>query len=315
MRDDPLVDEFLATDACRSLHSKPLSESCLNMTDQNQLFAPKTSPQNRREEMRILRRLCETGAFLAVSKTLSKAVIMRTNDRGEQTRTAVVDSRLAGVMVLKDWVRCTKPAKIACYEVTSAGRSALKRLLAEESQQSAPNGFGEAASVFSEQHKEWGERTVSEKGARRPRQLRVNLRESPLSMLGRKKGKDGVPFLNAELMAAGERFREDFELSQIGPRVTQNWENFLTPRGGGSMGANEGGMSSAQERFRTALHALGPGLGDITMRCCCFLEGLEAAEKRMGWSARSGKIVLRIALQRLSAHYCEPGSDQLRKIG
>jgi hypothetical protein len=32
---------------------------------------------------------------------------------------------------------------------------------------------------------------------------------------------------------------------------------------------------------------------------------MEAAEQRMGWSARSGKIVLRIALQRLLRHYQE----------
>ncbi|NJM83749.1 MAG: helix-turn-helix domain-containing protein, partial [Tabrizicola sp.] len=49
----------------------------------------------------------------------------------------------------------------------------------------------------------------------------------------------------------------------------------------------------------------GPGLGDVALRCCCFLEGLEVAEKRLGWAARSGKIVLRIALQRLRRHYDE----------
>jgi hypothetical protein len=38
---------------------------------------------------------------------------------------------------------------------------------------------------------------------------------------------------------------------------------------------------------------------------CCFLEGIEAAEQRLGWAARSGKIVLRIALQRLHRHYLE----------
>jgi len=48
---------------------------------------------------------------------------------------------------------------------------------------------------------------------------------------------------------------------------------------------------------------LGPGLGDVVLRVCCQLEGLEVVEKRMGWAARSGKIVLRIGLQRLARHF------------
>jgi len=48
---------------------------------------------------------------------------------------------------------------------------------------------------------------------------------------------------------------------------------------------------------------LGPGLSEVALRCCCFLEGMETTEKRLGWSARSGKIVLRIALQRLKLQY------------
>ena len=54
-----------------------------------------------------------------------------------------------------------------------------------------------------------------------------------------------------------------------------------------------------------ALDDLGPGLSDVVLRVCCFLEGLESAEKRLGWSARSGKIVLKIGLQRLLKHYEE----------
>ena len=45
------------------------------------------------------------------------------------------------------------------------------------------------------------------------------------------------------------------------------------------------------------------GLGDVALRCCCRLEGLEAVEQTMGLSVRSGKTVLRIALQRLARHY------------
>ena len=61
----------------------------------------------------------------------------------------------------------------------------------------------------------------------------------------------------------------------------------------------------ARARVAAALEELGPGLSDIVLRCCCYLEGLETAEKRLGWSARSAKIVLRIALIRLRKHYDE----------
>ena len=58
-----------------------------------------------------------------------------------------------------------------------------------------------------------------------------------------------------------------------------------------------------------ALRELGPGLADMALRCCCYMEGLETAERRLGWSARSGKIVLRIALHMLARHYAEAGSE------
>lgn len=140
------------------------------------------------------------------------------------------------------------------------------------------------------------------------RPVRYNVAESPLAMLARRKGKDGKPFLESPLVQAGERFREDFELAQMGPKIAQNWEQFMTTGDRDCLapqGEITNGSRAARDRILSALEDLGPGLGDIIMRCCCFLEGLETAEKRMGWSARSGKVVLRIALQRLRRHYCE----------
>ncbi len=106
-------------------------------------------------------------------------------------------------------------------------------------------------------------------------------------------------YLEPELVSAAERLREDFELAQMGPRVAQNWERFLTgsDRGGfrGDSGMAEG-PSAARDRVAAALRDLGPGLGDVALRVCCFLEGVETAEQRLGWAARSGKVVLRIAL-------------------
>ena len=147
-----------------------------------------------------------------------------------------------------------------------------------------------------------------------PRKMRYNLAESPLTALARKQGPNGKAYLDASLLQAGERLREDFELAQMGPRVTQNWEHFLTASTKGTYQRGEGGGSAAaRDRVAAALKAMGPGLADIAFRCCCFLEGLETAEKRMGWSARAGKVVLRIALQRLDEHY--QNSQDSRLIG
>ena len=58
-------------------------------------------------------------------------------------------------------------------------------------------------------------------------------------------------------------------------------------------------------RVAEALRDLGPGMGDLVLRVCCFLEGIELTERRLGWSARSGKVVLRLALMRLERFYRE----------
>ena len=76
-----------------------------------------------------------------------------------------------------------------------------------------------------------------------------------------------------------------------------------------------GDMARRTTARKQVFGSLGPGLGDMALRCCCYLEGLEAAEKRLGWSARSGKIVLRIALQRLRRHYEETYGGDAPLIG
>lgn len=141
-----------------------------------------------------------------------------------------------------------------------------------------------------------------------PRTVTVNLGESPLGWLSRRKNADGRAFLTEAEVAAGERLRADFERAQLSPGVTQDWRRFLTPGGTGTgRSAQErlvgGSAEAARERVMDALADLGPGLSDAALRICCFLEGLETVETTMSWSARSGKIVLKIALQRLIEHY------------
>ncbi|MEM1236615.1 MAG: DUF6456 domain-containing protein [Pseudomonadota bacterium] len=317
-RDDPLVDEGLRF--LGSFHfshgpemgladaKDPALMKHTSLTPPASTEAPSEETISR-EGRRILRRLCETGAVLAVAKDMDKAVVVRDTADGGTTKTAVVDRNIAQAMALKDWISCSQPeARIARYKVTSVGRAALKRLLAEAESRAA--GFNEAQSAFAGQHRSWGERDVMEDGSdgtSKPRRMRYNIAESPLAGLARRKDKDGNPFLSDDLVVAGERLREDFELAQMGPRVTQNWDRFLTAGHSGSFTSTDGlgGPEAARARVQDALADLGSGLGDVVLRCCCFLEGLETAEKRMGWSARSGKIVLRIALGRLKQHYEE----------
>ncbi len=299
-RDDPLVDQALEALGQHPDHIGSHKETDTMSLHSRTLNLPNQSDLER-EARRILRRLSESEAVLAVSENMDQAVVLRMKD-DMPVRTAKVDRRFAQAFALKDWIKCVRKGRVHQYAITNVGRAALKRLLSEH----ANPVQTDAGDRFSDQHRDWGQRAVADGQGGARRAVRVNLAESPLMALSRRKSKDGSAFLSETLVIAGERLREDFELAQMGPRVGQNWERFLTPGARGGFGAGRGpaeGPSDARARVQAALADLGPGLGDVVLRCCCHLEGLEAAEKRMGWSARSGKIVLRIALQRLAQHY------------
>lgn len=315
-RDDPLLDEALET-LVRAAEARTLAqpEDAPSMTAPLRSQALLTDAATlAREGRRILRRLAEPGAVLAIAPDMEKAAVLREFPDGRSARTAVVDRAVAQAFVLKDWIACRRPGRISTYEVTAVGRAALKRMLEEDAAQA--QGLAEAPQVFAGQHRVWGERAVAEEDG--PRRVRCNMAESPVVLLGRRRDKDGQPFLTPEQVAAGERLREDFELAQMGPRVAQNWDRFLTGGARGDFAGGRGpaeGPRDARDRVAAALRDLGPGLGDMVLRCCCHLEGLEAAEKRLGWSARSGKIVLRIALDRLRRHYLETYGGSSPLIG
>jgi DNA-directed RNA polymerase specialized sigma24 family protein len=60
---------------------------------------------------------------------------------------------------------------------------------------------------------------------------------------------------------------------------------------------------AAKDRIARALEAVGPGLREILEHVCFAGSALEAAERGLGLPRRSGKTVLKLALQRLAAHY------------
>ncbi|MEL7212062.1 MAG: DUF6456 domain-containing protein [Pseudomonadota bacterium] len=298
-RDDPLVDKALRRLASKTARAISLSsmKECRQMMPH---LTQSTDPQPVADTLlndahRALRRLCETGAVLAIAADMEKAVVVRNGPDGSSTRTAVIDRSVAEAMALKEWISCDRPGRISRYEVTAAGRAAVRDL---------------ACDVEDEAPTPPQEDTPNKRA-------RYGAVESPLISLSRRRDKDGNVFLPEEFVTAGERLREDFELGQLGPYAPADWEAFLStpPPSNPAITGDGVGPDAARLRVHAALSELGPGLADIALRCCCLLEGLEVTEKQMGWSARSGKIVLRIALQRLAHHYQGQRGDYGKLIG
>ena len=140
---------------------------------------------------------------------------------------------------------------------------------------------------------------------RRPaRSVTVNLAEAPLGWL-RSRG-----LVSARQFAAGEALRADWERAQLAPAVTMRWD--AAPADKNRRSAPEPASPTAQQiaarrRFDAALEAVGTGLTDLLWRVVCAGEGMRDVETALGWPARTARIVLGIALDRLADHYRLPG--------
>lgn len=303
-RDDPLIDDALralsqasAQDA-RTTNKETKHMKIIRLKEQAAPQGGLTQTRIDQEAKRILLRLCEPGAVMAVAREMDTAVIVRQTSEGDQLRTAVVEREIAQALALKDWISCTDAGgRVSRYFITNAGRAALRALTAQS--ENAASGFADARRPMVGLPS-WDVSAFETDDTRaKPPAI-----ESPLIGLARRRDRDGEPFLARDLVAAGERLREDFELAKMGARIASDVADFMkqTPAKDAPRGAIAGHL-----RVQAALADLGAGLMDVAYHCCCQLEGLESTEKSMGWSARSGKIVLRIALQRLKRHYADQG--------
>ncbi len=134
-------------------------------------------------------------------------------------------------------------------------------------------------------------------GGKPRRTVTVNLAESPLVWLHAR------GHLSDRLLDAGEALRADYERAQLSPNVTMRWDPVrVKSTGERGLSASERQVA-ARQRFDGAIKAAGRGLEDILWRVVCAGEALPEAEKTLGWPARSGKLVLRIALERVAEFY------------
>ncbi|MGB3739265.1 MAG: DUF6456 domain-containing protein [Pontixanthobacter sp.] len=133
---------------------------------------------------------------------------------------------------------------------------------------------------------------------KRNRSVTVNVTESPLSWLHAR------GHIDDRLFDAGERLRADYEAAQMGARVTMRWDPVRISGQGGDTGLTSGERQvAAKGRFDAALAEAGSGLADVLWRVVCAGEGLPDAERAMQWPARSGKLMMKIALDRIAQYY------------
>lgn len=142
-------------------------------------------------------------------------------------------------------------------------------------------------------------RAPSVEGEPPARSVTVNAAESPLGWLLAR------GHLSQRQFDAGEKLRDDCERAQLSPSVTMRWDAAPVAKGRSGQADLTPGerQMQARNRFNEAVTAAGAGLSDILWRIVCAGEGMREAETALGWPARSGKLVLTLALDRVADYY------------
>lgn len=194
----------------------------------------------------------------------------------------------AGTLISRDLAGVGPDGRLV---VTDAGRSHLARRAGE----------GSTIDPFRAQHLALTDGSGPEIGIG----AKFDESESPLIWLARRKGADGRALIEPHQFQAGERLRADFTHAQMMPRTTSNWHSPVAGRrrDGQTSGHLTERVVAARQRLRHALDAVGPEFSGLLIDVCCFLKKLDAVERERRWPARSAKVVLQLALERLARHY------------
>ena len=288
-RDDPLVDDALRR-LDLSLRSRqtspPQKEPRPMMISPNPALTTDKPDHLADQAMAALRHLVRPKAHLIVAADMPKSVITCERRDGVAERLAVLERDVAEAMALNGWIRLRKQGRVSSYAVSAAGRQALRK-------HCAANGLD---------YEPFGAPDVPLPSKR----LRYTQPETPVTVLARRQDLKGRPFLEPAQVQAAARLREEFVMAQLEDTDITCATEMLAALERGALSAPACPRTrAARAALAEMLRDLGPGLGDMVLRCCCRLEGVEATERDMGWSARSGKIVLRIALQRAASHYAQ----------
>lgn len=134
---------------------------------------------------------------------------------------------------------------------------------------------------------------------------------TPLRWLRARKQDDRFGLLDYEF-EAGERLAGDYDRATLTPRLTMDWRRPVFVDGGTRNDEAPVSLAAleARRRVQAALDYTGPGLADLALAVCCAEVGLEECERGFALPKRSGKVLLKMALMRLSVHYGYQSADK-----
>lgn len=243
----------------------------------------RTEEEIAREARRVLRRLALPRQFLlarAQGKSGGDYAVARAPSSVAASR-LTVSADLVGEFLRAGWIAAAGADR---YVIAEVGLAFIARSFG------GPDGFAAQHRLMQAQETQTGDGGT--------RIVQVNAGESPLARLQARGLVDGLHF------AAGEKLRRDFTLAQLTPRMGVNLSAPVVS-GGRGVGADTASdiAVAARQRLNRAMAAMGPGLSDLAFDVCCHLVPLERAEAGRSWSKRSGRVVLKLALDRLAGHY------------
>jgi len=233
-----------------------------------------------REARRTLRKLVPARARLKRQNDGRWMVLAHSDAVSGRTR---VSAEMAAAFCRLEWI-APAPDDGRILLLTEAGRKFIASELA-------------GSNALADRHRVLSLKTIANDSGGETL-VAVNETESPLGWL-KVRGQ-----IDASQHEAGERLRRDYTLAQLEPRLGIGLSMALRgPAGADNAGLMTDTVLAAKQRFSRAMSAVGQGLSDVLFDVCCALKGLEAVETQNDWPKRSGKVVLRLALDRLAGHY------------
>lgn len=237
----------------------------------------------RRQGGRLLRRLGEPGMW--AERRGDQIVLSR-----EGTSVSLASGMPTGVLSLlleEGALACARRGGRSVFAITEAGRARLRREAAEED-------------PFLSQHRVLETREIETPEGRM--RVRINTREDPLDLFRSGRGMPGL--VGPAEIEAGDRLARDFVLAQSLPQVTANWSRLAVDGAGYNPGLSPSErVAEARRRVDGAMRAVGPDFSGILLDICGFSKGIEALERERALPARSGKVVVALALRHLARHY------------